>query len=156
MPKIFALHELVRFAVEIEKDGIAFYNRLAEQASDATVKELYQFLVAEEVTHQAIFEALLAEVGEAVNPGESSDKYHQYMHALVESAVFKKDDPAIQNLVDDAEILEYAIGKEKESILFYQEMKGFVPEQDKPTVEKIIEEERFHVIKLLDMKEKVG
>ncbi|MFC1478151.1 ferritin family protein [Candidatus Margulisiibacteriota bacterium] len=156
MTIIYAIDELVEFAVEIEKDGVSFYKSLAEKTEHAPLKELYVFLMQQELNHKVIYESLLANVKESANQVNYSDEYNQYMRALVESIIFNKKDPSIKNLSDDALIMEYAIQKEKDSILFYKEMMEYVSDKDKKTVEKIIMEERMHIIKLLDMKEKLG
>ncbi|MFH1428508.1 MAG: ferritin family protein [Candidatus Margulisiibacteriota bacterium] len=156
MTRVYSINELVEFAIEIEKDGISFYKSLANKTEQALLKDLYTFLMQQELNHQVIYESLLANVKESSNQANYSDEYNQYMRALVESIIFNKKDPALKNLSDDALIIEYAIQKEKDSILFYKEMLEYVLDKDKKTVEKIIMEERMHIIKLLDMKEKLG
>ena len=156
MPKVFSINELVTFAIEIENEGIQFYKALSEKATDTVLKETYDFLVKEEVKHKAIFEALVESIDVSGDSLDSSGEYHQYLRALVEEVVFEKDDKEISRLIDDAEVLQYAISQEQKSILFYLEMKQYVPERDRHTLDKIIEEERWHVVKLVDLKEKFG
>jgi len=44
--------------------------------------------------------------------------------------------------------IDFAIGREMDSILYYQEVRAFVPERQKEVVDRIIEEERKHFIML--------
>ena len=70
--------------------------------------------------------------------------------------VFHKADNQLKALANDSTALDYAIDREKDSILFYIEIKEHIPEQNIAAVDKIIEEERTHIIKLLDIKEKIS
>ena len=56
----------------------------------------------------------------------------------------------------DIEALEIAIGAEKDSILFYYEMKEITPKQAHPTVDKIITEEKSHLRQLSELKRKLA
>ena len=156
MSKIFSIDELATFAVKIEEEGMAFYKEMAEKTKNKDAKELYEFLVGEEAKHKVIFQELKDVLSKDVSPGTYGDEYNSYMRALVESVVFKKDDKRKAGLQDEADVLDYAIDKEKDSILFYLGMKEMVSPENQVNVEKIINEERLHIIKLLDIKEQIG
>jgi rubrerythrin len=51
----------------------------------------------------------------------------------------------------DVEALETGIGFEKDSILFYSEIRGMVPKLDQEIVDTIISEERKHFSELTYM-----
>ncbi|MBU0580352.1 MAG: ferritin family protein [Candidatus Margulisbacteria bacterium] len=156
MTKIFAINELLNFAVKIEEEGIAFYKDMAAKAKNNDAKDLYNYLMKEEVDHRKTFQGMLNNVSKEVSPGTYSDEYNSYMRALVESTVFKKDDKQKASISNDSEAMEFAIDKEKDSILFYLGMKEYVQDKNKSAIDKVIEEERTHVVKLLDIKEKIG
>jgi len=52
----------------------------------------------------------------------------------------------------DIEAIQIALGAEKDSILFYSEMRDLVRMPDRDVVSKIIEEERSHLRQLSDLK----
>ena len=56
----------------------------------------------------------------------------------------------------DIEAMELAISAEKDSILFYYEMKEIMPWQAYPTVNKIISEEKSHLRELSELKKKLA
>ncbi len=56
----------------------------------------------------------------------------------------------------DIEALELAMGAEKDSILFYYEMKEIMPQRAQPTVNKIIAEEKSHLRQLSELKKKLA
>lgn len=156
MSKIFAIHELLTFAVKIEEEGMAFYKDMAAKTKNEEAKDLYSGLVQEEADHRKTFQEMLDGASKEVGSGTYSDEYNSYMRALVESTVFKKDDKQKASISNDSDALEFAIEKEKDSILFYLGMKEYVPEKDRGSVDKVVEEERSHIIKLLNIKEKIG
>ncbi|MBM2832592.1 MAG: Rubrerythrin protein [Dehalococcoidia bacterium] len=53
---------------------------------------------------------------------------------------------------DEAEALEIGIKAEKDSILFYQEMRELVRRRDRDTVAEIINEERSHLSRLTGLR----
>jgi len=152
MPNTYSLHELLTFAVKIEEQGMAFYEGVAKKTKNEQAQELYLHLHNEEIKHRDLYKKMLTAQTKDV-PGNYTDEYNGYMRALIESAVFRKDDPS---LASDSDVLDYAIDREKDSILYYLEIKGHIPEQHRPVVDSIIDEERAHVIQLLDIKEKIG
>ena len=87
-------------------------------------------------------------------PGE----YCNYVRAYAQNLVFPEEKMEAQfngiKTIEDA--LEFAIQKEIESILYYLEMKNFVPTSQREGVDRIIEEERKHYLKITDLKRNIG
>jgi hypothetical protein len=83
--------------------------------------------------------------------GSDESEYWAYVNDLVDSH-FLFNDPWNQRLISsvssDKEVLHLAMGFEKESILFFTEMKGLVPSGEVETVEACIDEERRHLRQL--------
>ncbi|MFC1517904.1 ferritin family protein [Candidatus Margulisiibacteriota bacterium] len=159
MSRMFTAKELIGFAVEIEKSGIAFYSEAAKKSKDTKAQELYKFLIDEEAKHQKIFQGLLAGLEKQVMSAEAmtvTEEYKSFMKALVDSAIFKKDALAKGVLKNDMAILDYALGREKDSVIFYSDMRKLVPEKDLKQLDQIIIEERSHIVKLLDIKSKLS
>jgi rubrerythrin len=150
--------ELINIAVGIEKRGVAFYDAMAESASNATAKEVFKNLADMEREHIQIFQGMLDEVDKYQIPETYAEEYADYFQALVNSAVFTDDTMARQMAmqVDDIQAMELAIGAEKDSILFYSEMKDIMPKPAQPTVNKVILEEKSHLRDLSELKRKMA
>jgi rubrerythrin len=153
MSNTYSLAEILTFAIKIEEQGIAFYEALAKKSKIKDAKELYLYLRDEEVKHREIYQDMLAQHKETAAP---TGEYGEYLRALVESVVFRKDNDKLKALSNDLTALDFAIDREKDSVLFYIEIKEHIPEQHRTAVDKIIDEERSHIIKLLDIKEKIS
>jgi len=84
-------------------------------------------------------------------PGE----YLNYVKALAEENIFAKERTGqllAKKFKTFAAALDMAIGLEKDSILFYNEMKKFVPESEHKPITEIISQEKEHFRKLLEIK----
>jgi rubrerythrin len=154
----FSTKELIDIAVGIEDSGYYFYTKCREKFDDKVLKELFYFLAEEEMRHKEFFEkldpALLNE------KGIYTTEYFQYLTAIGDEKVFKDKnniDSVIKNINSPLDAIKIALTAEKDSILFYDELKElYKNEQNTFTIlNKIINEERRHVIMLLDIREKI-
>ena len=155
---IFDVTEIYQFAIQIEENGEKFYRAMAEKFDEPKAKELFDFLAEEEVRHEKIFREMLAKI-EDYNPQESyPGEYFDYLHAYADNLVFTLDkiEEGISSVHTVDEALQYAIGKELDTILYYHEMRNVVPEHQQKMVDDIIDEERKHVVQLTEMKRQLG
>jgi len=154
---IFTSSELIEIALGIERNGVAYYSSLGESATNASLQETYSHLADMEREHIKIFQKMLDSAGNYQLPyaGEAAEEYELYLKALVDSTVFTDDKVArqmAQKAANPAEAIQLALGAEKDSILFYSEMRDLVPKQDRPIIDKIINEEKSHVRQLSSLK----
>jgi rubrerythrin len=153
---VFTAGELYEIAVGIERNGVAYYDSLAEGATDRGLKETYGFLANMERHHVEVFQKLRAGAGTgAVVPEVDEAEYAGYLQALIDSSVFTNDQVArdvAKSVAGPAEALQIALGAEKDSILFYTEMRDLVPQLERDAVAEIIKEERKHVRELSELK----
>jgi len=152
MTKMFTAGELAGIAEEIEKSGISFYKDLATSVDNEKIKEIFQFLAGEEVKHQKVFHDLQSNIAELPSSEENmldTQEYQGYMKALADTAIFKKEQISPDVLKNEKGIIDYAIAREKDSVLFYTSMKDLMPENTHQDVDQIIKEEKSHILKLL-------
>ena len=159
MALTFSASELINIAIGIERRGIAFYDTMARSTENAEARDVFQYLADMERTHIHIFQSMLGET-DKYQPQESyAGEHAAYLQALVDSAVFTDDSITSEmatQLSSDIEAMELAIGAEKDSILFYYEMKEIMPQRAQPTVNKIITEEKSHLRELSELKKKLA
>ncbi|MHC4887453.1 MAG: hypothetical protein ACYTGH_20445 [Planctomycetota bacterium] len=148
----FNADEIVEIAVEIEKNGMAFYNRAAELVEDEQGRKLMCDLAGWEKVHIQVFEDLRSSLAVAEGLPEALDPNGEaalYLQAIADGKVFpqRSMEKELQGLPADHEaLLEMAIAREKDAVLFYLAMKDMVPQDlGKNAVYKIIEEEMSHV-----------
>ena len=154
----FSGGELISIAIGIEKRGIAFYDIMAKSTEDTEVGSVFIYLADMERDHINIFQNMLDKV-DKYQPTEALTKeYADYLQSLIDNAVFTDDmvtSEMATNADSDIKALELAISAEKDSILFYYEMKDIMPRQAHSTVDKIISEEKSHLWQLSELKKKL-
>jgi len=152
MAMVFNAEEVLQMAEQIERNGARFYRRAAEIVKDARVNKLLLELAAWEDGHEKIFADMRARLGDREREPTVFDPEHEgglYLRAMADGHVFDvKKDPAVLLTGKETalEILTQAIGKEKDSIIFYLGLKEFAPESlGREKIEGIIKEEMRHI-----------
>ncbi len=155
----FSGSELINIAIGIEGRGIVFYDVMAKSTQKEAAREVFNYLADMERGHIETFKAMLEEADKFQIPADESGQYTAYLRALVESAVFSDDlvtSEMAAQAESDAAALELAIQSEKDSILFYYEMKELMPQRAQATVDNIIAEEKSHLRQLSELKKKLA
>ena len=151
----FSGSELIDVAISIERRGIAFYDIMAKSTDNPMARDVFQHLADMERQHIQIFQGMLDEADKYQSSEAYAGEYAGYLQALVDSAVFTDEVIASEmasKTDSDIEALELAIGAERDSILFYYEMRDIMPQRAHPTVTKIIAEEKSHLRQLSELK----
>lgn len=155
MGKTYSACEIVELGIQIEKNGKDFYRGLAARANDGGVKQVLEYLAGEEEKHIEVFREIFSSSCDYEPEKAYPDEYFSYMNSLASSYVFTEKDKgreAAEKVTDLIAGVEMGVGFEKDSILFYQEMRSHVPESSRGLVDRLIEEEKRHLRKLLDIK----
>ena len=151
----FTAAEAFGMAMEIEKNGEVYYNAVAAKSTDPEVKALFEDLAIQEQGHYRLFEAMLGK-REPV-PGLVSDEYDEYkayLGAALDNALFAGPDKALalaQEAKDKDMALRAALGFEKDTLLFFYDLREIVGEKDRPSISAVIQEEKKHVRRLAGM-----
>ena len=158
MSTSFSTEELIKVAIVIEKQGIAYYDVMAISTWHEAASDLFQHLVAWERQHLEIFQNMLAESGNYKLPEKGSNSHEAYMRALINNAVFT-DELAASELAThiDSEdgTLDIAISAEKDSILFYYNLNEILPLPADPVIRQILNEEKLHLSQLSELRQKM-
>ncbi len=156
---MYSTKELMDIAIGIEETGVYFYSTFKDKFKDESFKQIFQFLADEELRHKDVFLGMLKELKDT--KGVFTEEYYAYLKAIGTTRVFaNKDD--IDNiaptLTQPLDIIKIAMDAERDSIVWYSELKEIYKKdaKSKDILEKIINEERKHVLTLLDLKEKLS
>ncbi len=150
---VFAPSEVFQFAIRIEENGEKFYRQMAEKLDDPGIQELFTMLANEEVKHKHIFENMVSKIESYEPPDNFPEEYFGYHGAFADNVIFDvtKLDEKIAGIDDKRSALDFAIENEVSSILYFQDTKALVPEKQRRQIDKIIEEERRHFVKLTNL-----
>ncbi len=147
---VFSAHEIFEIAIQIERNGAAFYRRAATIAPDEASRELLVSLAEMEDDHETTFTAMR---DAAADDAEAADaEMLATVRAMADNHVFDTGmDPEAILTGDETldEILSTAIGLEKESIVYYTALKEIVAgAETRRQVQAIILEEMDHIADL--------
>ena len=146
---MFSISEVIDMAVQLERNGERIYRSAGDNVRDAGLKQLLEWMADEENRHAKWFSALrgasvIIEDNEALKAMNQSlvDDY------LGDQAFSLKDvDFSVVRNIN--ELLAVFIEFEKDTILFYDILVAFMPdEQARENIRRIIAEEETHVEKL--------
>lgn len=146
----FDAGEVFDMAIQTERNGKAFYEAAAAAATDPEVQKIMVYLADAEAHHETAFQTMKKQFVEAAAAApEAYDRERdEYIMALLHSRMLKDEAGALQMIHDmkeDQQALDFAIGFEKDTILFMFEMREVLPESDREQVDALIQQERTHV-----------
>jgi len=147
----YNVDEVFEIAQQIERNGVAFYRRAAEFSDSETACDLFMSLADQEEEHERTF----AGMREKLVPAQSRVAVHDkddivaiYLQALAGRAVFNRaEEPedVLAGTESPVEILQLAIGKERDAIMFYVSIRDLTGSaEDRGKIERIIRQEQQH------------
>lgn len=153
MSRFFDVSEIGQFAVTIEENGEKFYRYAAQIAKDASVKQMFEYLADEENNHKLTFQKILLTIKQYEPLETYSGEYGLYLKAYIDNIIFSNLDEERARVQDALSAINFGMQRELESILYYQEIKNFMKNQQE-VIDTIIEEERKHFSTLSELKKK--
>jgi rubrerythrin len=154
MSYLLDVKEILEFAVYIEQMGYEFYVGAMKKFSEPRITELFQYLADEEFKHEEFFKKLLEQGGGS--KGESRDpEYQAYMREFCKAHSLADREATAARLAKASgleEVLDMAMGFEKDSIIFFSELKEIYTKGKSAAVNKIIHEEMGHLRMIFQMK----
>jgi rubrerythrin len=149
---IFSAAEAFEMAMEIEKNGEVFYKAVAAKTTDPSVKTLFQELAAQEQKHYGVFQKMAGTVSGAASPSAPEyDEYQVYLQATLDNALFAGPDKALamaEQARDRQAALRAAIGFEKDTLLFFYDLREMMSVAEQEAITGIIREEKTHLRRL--------
>ena len=152
---VFTAAEALEMAMKIEKNGETFYNAVATKSTDPNIKLLFEDLAVQEQGHYRVFQKMLGEVKPTPElPTAMYEEYQAYLQAALDNALFAGPDKALalaEQVQDRETVLRVAIGFEKDTLLFFYDLREMVNEADRDAISRIIREEKAHLRRLAMM-----
>jgi rubrerythrin len=148
----FSASEVYDMAIATEQNGRIFYEAAAAAAKTPEVQKLMKYLAQAEEHHEETFrqlrEALPAPTPGSGLPETYDGEQREYLNALLKSRVLPDAETgvaAVAAMTEDAEAVRFAIGFEKDTILFMYEMQELLPPSERKSIEVLLRQEKIHV-----------
>lgn len=152
---VFDASQALDMAMRIEENGEAFYRASAGHVDDAELAELFEDLAGREQAHYRVFEEMAEGTAPSPQPsGEEVGDYTSFLEVALDHALFAGPDKALrmaEEAHDRPAALRAAMGFEKDTMLFYYDLREMVDDADRAIVSDIIHEEKQHLRRLAKM-----
>ena len=146
----FNADEILRMAERIEQNGVKFYSLAAERLESS--RDIFLWLARQEEEHRALFSGMRGQLSAAERESTTYDPDQEnsfYLQAMADREVFRLDQDQQELFspsISLADVVKIAIGKEKDSIVFYAGLKQVAPEKlGGEKIDLIIREEFRHI-----------
>ena len=149
------VRELIRLAKKDEDVGAEFYQKLAEKVESEDLKEKFLEIREQEIGHSERFQEMLDQLSDYVPQEDFPGEYEQYFQSFLSKREYLDSGDAVEaasGIESDMEAIKFALSQEKNTLLFFLEMKELVPSsQHREMVHEVIDEERDHIVELSQM-----
>ena len=156
--RFYSVREILDSAMEKEEKRRTFYATAATLSKKPDMKALFDFLAEEEGKHLATFRQIQNSLPEETDADEPTAASSAYLDALTDEGVYSKLGARefVQVAIDNWNIFRIAIGFEKDAILHFAEFLPHLSESSREIVRGLIEEEKGHIRKLVELMELIG
>jgi len=152
MPITFNADEIFEIAEQIERNGVKFYRKAADGASDKKTKQMLLEMADMEAAHLTTFEHMRRHLSRREKTGTVFDPDNQaslYLQTMAKAHGSEGRKSPTEQLTGDEsieEILKIALNAEKDSVIYYFGLRSFVPPKaGRKRVEAVIAEEIEHI-----------
>ena len=158
----YSVNEIIEMAVQIERNGYAFYDEAAKRKDlDDDSRKLITWLRDAELDHEKTFLRLRDEVDNMVLELSTDwDMVAAYLKTIVESRIFNSEDSAIRKAAEAKDlmgVIDNAITFEKDTLLYFHAISdGISNDKAKTALRRIINDEVSHILKLNDFKKSLS
>ncbi len=154
----FRAGEMLDMAIQIEHQGIRFYEACESAILRQDILEVFRHLIEQEQLHLRIFSRMKAGLDDYSLPETYTGEMRNYVDSFVQDRVFFQPAESSQkasDIKDPFKAIEFGIGFERRSILFYSAIKEVIRHSETKVVDDVIAQEHDHIRRLLALRHKL-
>ena len=148
MTYLLETREILESAVIIEQSGYEFYIKSMKKLADPKVTQLFQYLADEEFKHENKFKSILSALDPAGRGGPADEEYRAYLRGFCRAHLLANPEKAgqlVESIRNEQDALTLAMQFEKDSVIFFTELKNLYADDPLGSIERIIQEEMTHI-----------
>ena len=143
---MFTLAEIYDLGIRIEKNGEKFYRDAMKEAWSAPIADMLKRLAEEEVQHVDFFVKRMDALKQKRENPLMDEMSASMLKDILGNQTFSLKETDVSTIRSVDELVALAIEFEKDTILFYEMVGSFMPEEEaRRELKEIIEEEERHV-----------
>ena len=156
--KNYSGYEIVLLATEIEKVGHLYYKQAQKLATTKEVTEVFKLMASDELEHIRILHKEIKPLFQDANEyhWENEETVARYLSRDTQSMVFSDMEElkkSAEKIKSEEEAIDLCIDGEKQAVAFYKKVLDQTSsEEGKKAIQRILEEEKKHVEKLVNLK----
>ena len=148
---ITSLESVLDLAVWLEKHGQTFYEKAEQAATDAGIRELFAVLAAEEGKHCAIYTDLYEfYTGKSAEGEQLLGEYGKFIQLLIKEIAGELN---FAGVLTQEELIARALQFEKNTLLFFNEVKPLFRGKAGTIIEAVCHEEKKHIQQLMEWRQ---
>lgn len=148
---ITTLESILDLAVNLEKQGQVFYEQASAAATAPEMKEMFALLAAEEKKHCAIYTDLYElHAGVSADEQELLGEYGKFIQLLIKEIT---QCLVFEEIFTQEELIARALMFEKNTLLYFAEVKPLFRGKAGAIVEAICREEKRHIRLLMECRD---
>jgi len=143
---MFTIGEIIDLAVQVERNGEALYRNAMAKVPNKDLQSLLLWLADQETDHAKWFRALGETVRSVPGDPELEEMGRGIFRSILGDQTFSLREVDFTKVSKIGDLLEKAIEFEKDTVLLYEMLGGFIDDQKTLRhLESIIREEKHHV-----------
>jgi rubrerythrin len=143
---MFTLDEILDLAIQIEKNGEKIYRRAQQEVSNLSLASMLSWLADDEAKHEKWFIQFREKIEGTLKDPKLDDMGRSILQGVLGERAFSIEEADFSRIDDLNSLLELSIEFEKDTLLFYEMLGGFISdEQILEQLGQIMEEENRHV-----------
>ena len=152
---MFTLGEIIDLAIRIEKNGENAYRKAQKEVSEPSIASMLQWLADDEVEHEKWFTELKDGIKTVVEDPQLEEMGKAILGGVLGEQAFSIQDADFSKIETVESLLRLSLEFEKDTVLFYEMLIGFIDDEHTAgQLQKIIEEENRHIQVLKDFVER--
>lgn len=145
---MFQLEEIIDIAVRLEENAATVYRQAMDRVAGSAFRSVLQWMIDEERQHARWFNDLRQRAQAAANPIVRAMN-REMLARMIGPQSFSLKQVDFAGLADVDALIDALVEFEKDTILFYEMLSGFVQEADVLAgLHRIIAEEKRHITQL--------
>lgn len=151
---MFTIGDIRNIAIQIEQNGETSYRKAAQIAKNPEVAEMLLWMADQERSHAKWFTNLHSNKPLTEEQKEMEEIGKTLLQDMIRGNNFLLDQEGLENAETIKEVLDISKNFERDTILFYEFLLGFLDDEDTcAQLMEIIEEERSHIKQIEEMEQ---
>jgi rubrerythrin len=151
---IKSIESVLDVAIWLEKRGKDFYeNAVSSVRNNDEIKTMLLFLIEQEKKHEAMYKSLSKKItGNPTLQDELFGEYGMFIRLLISEIT---ESMKFDHSMSLDQLIQTAIQFEKDTLLYFHEIKKLFTEKDSIAIQTICDEERNHIRLLMDARKSI-